>query len=99
MNTAEAHALDHALDASVLRAMLRLARRRQPADDGEIAVRVDQPPHAVRASLRRLDDAQLVERQHHGTVRLTMAGFALAVAGLPRAPGRSRPSHRAPRAA
>ncbi len=97
--TADALALAHDLDARVLRAMLRLARRRQAADDGEIAVRVDQPPHVVRASLRRLDAAQLVERLSTGAVRLTMAGFALAVAGLPRAPGKTRPSQRAPRAA
>ena len=90
----------HILDARVLRAMLRLARRRQGAvDAGDIAVRVDQPRHAVRASLRRLDAAQLVERLDQSTARLTFAGLAMAVAGLPRAAGKSRPSHHPRRAA
>ncbi|HEX4448160.1 MAG TPA: hypothetical protein VH044_15535 [Polyangiaceae bacterium] len=88
-----------AIEAQVLRAMLRLARRRQTADDGEIAVRVGSPPHAVRGALRRLDASGLVERQDEGAVRLTMAGFALAVAALPRPIGATRPSQRAPRAA
>src|SRR5579859_7687387 len=48
-------------DAMVLRAMLRLARRRVGANDGEIAVRVGRPPSAVRAALRRLDQRGLVE--------------------------------------
>jgi Mn-dependent DtxR family transcriptional regulator len=82
------------LDAMVLRAMLRLARRRQAADDGEIAVRVGAAPHAVRASLRRLDALDLVERLSTGS-RLTMMGLALAVAALP---GSSRPSRRPQRA-
>jgi Mn-dependent DtxR family transcriptional regulator len=87
-----------AIEAKVLRAMLRLARRRQAADDGQIALRVGSPPHTIRTALRRLDAAGLVERQDLGAARLTMAGFALAVAGLPR-PGAARTSQRTPRAA
>jgi Mn-dependent DtxR family transcriptional regulator len=85
-------------DAMVLRAMLRLARRRQAADDGEIAVRVGAPPHAVRAALRRLDALDLVERLPTGS-RLTMAGLAISVAALPRPTRRSSSAHRATRAA
>jgi Mn-dependent DtxR family transcriptional regulator len=88
-----------AFDAMVLRAMLRLARRRQDAEDSEIAVRVSQPPHAVRASVRRLGELGLIERRASATPRLTMTGFALAVALLPSAARPSRPSQRAPRAA
>jgi Mn-dependent DtxR family transcriptional regulator len=88
-----------ALDAMVLRAMLRLARRRQPGEDGEIAVRVGQPPHEVRTALRRLDALGLVERRGEGDSRLTMTGFALAVAGLPSGVKRPRSVRRTSRAA
>jgi hypothetical protein len=87
------------LEAKVLRAMLRLARRRQIADDGAIAVRVGSPPHAVRAVVRELDAAGLAERRSDGSSRLTMAGFALAVAGLPAAATKPRAARRTPRAA
>ena len=86
-------------DVLVLRAMLRLARRRQAADDGEIAVRVSRPPSAVRGAVRRLGELGLVERPPQAAPRLTMAGFALAVALLPGAARLSRPAQRAPRAA
>jgi Mn-dependent DtxR family transcriptional regulator len=86
-------------DVMVLRAMLRLARRRRTADDGEIAVRVCRPPSAVRGAVRRLGEQGLVERQPEGTSRLTMSGFALAVALLPGAARSSRPTQRATRAA
>lgn len=90
-----------AIEASVLRAMLRLARKRQPADDGQIAVRVGSPPRDVRAALRRLDQAGLVERlgESRAAARLTMAGFALAVAGLPRPVAKPGAASRARRAA
>jgi predicted transcriptional regulator len=88
-----------AFDARVLRAMLRLARRRQPADDGEIAVRVGRAPHAVRSALRHLEGAGLVERLEQGASRLTLPGFALAVALLPSAAGASTSARRTPRAA
>jgi len=88
----------HAFDAMILRAMLRLARRRQEADDGEIAVRVCQPPSAVRGGLRRLDALGLVERREAST-RLTMQGFALAVALLPHSAHAAKAARRTPRAA
>jgi Mn-dependent DtxR family transcriptional regulator len=86
-------------DAMVLRAMLRLARRRQDAGEAEIALRVGEGPHAVRAALRRLDGQGLVERRPQGPPRLTMGGLTLALALLPRAARAPRPSQRAPRAA
>lgn len=86
-------------DAMVLRAMLRLARRRQPAEDSEIALRVGKSATSVRASLRRLDALGLVEPRTNGAARLTMAGLALALAMLPGAACRTSPSVRSPRAA
>jgi Mn-dependent DtxR family transcriptional regulator len=86
-------------DAMVLRAMLRLARRRLAAEDGEIAIRVDKSLASVRASLRRLDAQGLVERRASGGARLTMAGLALALAMLPRASFPASPALRSTRAA
>jgi Mn-dependent DtxR family transcriptional regulator len=88
-----------AFDAGVLRAMLRLARRRQTADDGEVAIRVGGASHSVRSAVRRLAEAGLVERLDGGASRLTMTGFALAVALLPTAAGASASARRTPRAA
>jgi predicted transcriptional regulator len=68
-------------DAMVLRALLRLARRRLPADDDAVALRVGIAPSAVRSALRRLGAQGLVERRH--TTRLTMAGLVVAVSLLP----------------
>ncbi len=85
-------------DVMVLRAMLRLARKRQQADDSEIALRVARPPHAVRAAVRRLSGQGLVERRARQAPRLTMEGFVLAVALLPHAARLARPvrsTHRA----
>jgi Mn-dependent DtxR family transcriptional regulator len=86
-------------DAMVLRAMLRLARRRQGAGEAEIALRVGKARDAVRAALRRLDGQGLVERRPHGPPRLTMGGLALALALLPKPAQASRPVQRAHRAA
>jgi Mn-dependent DtxR family transcriptional regulator len=86
-------------DVMVLRAMLRLARRRQAAEDGEIAVRVSRPPSAVRAATRRLEQRGLVDRRGTSAPRLTMAGFALAVALLPSGARAPKPACRTPRAA
>jgi hypothetical protein len=89
-------------DVMVLRVMLRLARRRQAANDGDIAVRVSRPPSAVRGALRRLGERGLIERRGGDDSpgpRLTMSGFALAVALLPGASRPSRAAQRAPRAA
>jgi Mn-dependent DtxR family transcriptional regulator len=74
------------IDIMILRAMLRLARRRKAADEGEVAVRVGGAPGSVRAALRRLDARGLVERRPGEPPRLTMAGFAVAVALLPEQP-------------
>lgn len=77
------------IDIMVLRAMLRLARRRKAADEGEVAVRVGGSPGSVRAALRRLDAGGLVERRLSEPPRLTMAGFAVAVALLPERPAQA----------
>ena len=66
-------------EIQVLRAMLRLARRRERADVGRIVDRVQGPSTQVREALRRLEAAGLVERRPEGP-RLTLAGFAVAVA-------------------
>jgi Mn-dependent DtxR family transcriptional regulator len=86
-------------DAMVLRAMLRLARRRQGADEAEIALRVGEPASRVRAALRRLDGQGLVERRSGVPTRLTMEGLAVALALLPQPARAMRPAQRAPRAA
>jgi Mn-dependent DtxR family transcriptional regulator len=70
-------------DASVLRVMLRLARRREAAGVDAVAMRVGASAPAVRASMRRLASSGLVERRGGQPPRLTFVGFALAVAMLP----------------
>jgi DNA-binding GntR family transcriptional regulator len=88
------------IEAMVLRAMLRVARRREAADEEALAVRVGGPPAAVRAALRQLDGLGLVERREGRAPRLTMAGFAVAVGSLPAAAAASRaPARRRSRAA
>jgi len=67
------------LDVSVLRAMARLSRTRGAVDCESIAIRVRGSMEEVRASLGRLARASLVSRSAE-SVRLTMAGLALAVA-------------------
>jgi Mn-dependent DtxR family transcriptional regulator len=86
-------------DAMVLRAMLRLARRRQEADDHEIALRVGKSTGSVRAAIRRLDAAGLVESRARRGPRLTMSGLALALAMLPRTPRSAARMLPTPRAA
>jgi Mn-dependent DtxR family transcriptional regulator len=86
-------------DAMVLRAMLRLARRRVAADEDEIALRVGKSSASVRASLRRLDALGLVEPRFRGGARLTMGGLALALAMLPRGSRATSSTLRSPRAA
>jgi DNA-binding GntR family transcriptional regulator len=90
------------IEAAVLRAMLRVARRCEAADEEALAVRVGGEKASVRAALRRLDTAGLVERRTGRAPRLTMAGLAAAVGLLP--PGREkqakvRPVRRSSRAA
>jgi Mn-dependent DtxR family transcriptional regulator len=86
-------------DAMVLRAMLRLARRRQGADEAEIALRVGEPASRVRAALRRLGGQGLVERRHGEPTRLTMEGLAVALALLPKPASAARTAQRTTRAA
>jgi Mn-dependent DtxR family transcriptional regulator len=88
------------IDALVLRAMLRLARRREAADNGAITLRVGESRSQVRASLRRLEADGLVETRSNDTSRLTMSGLAIAVALLPAArPQRARTAARRSHAA
>jgi Mn-dependent DtxR family transcriptional regulator len=67
-------------DLRLLWAMLRLARRREPADIDALQARLTGSRANVRASLRRLERANLVERLGDERARLTLAGFAVAVA-------------------
>jgi hypothetical protein len=66
-------------DLQLLGAMLRLARRREAADIDALQLRLSGSRADVRASLRRLEGANLVERLGDERARLTFAGFALAV--------------------
>jgi Mn-dependent DtxR family transcriptional regulator len=70
-------------EATVLRAMLRLARRREAAEEEALAVRVGSHGARLRAMLRRLEAAGLVELRADQPPRLTMAGLAVAVGALP----------------
>jgi hypothetical protein len=67
-------------DFQLLGAMLRLARRREAADVDALLIRTSGSRADVRASLRRLEMANLVERLGGERARLTLAGFAVAVA-------------------
>lgn len=97
------------LEVDVLRAMLRLARRRTAPTIEAILLRVPAPADepAVRQSLRTLVRADLVHLSPKGP-RLTLVGFAIAVAmaATPRAnakaaaaPARAVPLTRRRRAA
>jgi DNA-binding Lrp family transcriptional regulator len=67
------------IDIEVLRAMLRLARRRTEATEAELRPRVRAEPSEIRSSIRRLRVLGLIERR--GTAaRLTLEGLALSVA-------------------
>ncbi|MCL2448328.1 MAG: hypothetical protein FWD17_05225 [Polyangiaceae bacterium] len=87
---------DPSFDAKVLRAMLRVARRRQPVSDDEVGLRVGRSAREVRASLRRLRAQGLVEIRFDAPPRLTLAGLAIAVALLPPRAPRSGPRRVAP---
>lgn len=67
-------------EIQVLRALLRLARRRQMADEVELLDRVGGTAADLRVALRRLEKQDLVERFDATRARLTMNGFAVAVA-------------------
>ncbi len=66
----------------VLKAMLRLARRRVEAQVDELYDRVGIDRSRIRSALARLDAAGLVERRATGA-RLTMAGLAAATGLCP----------------
>jgi hypothetical protein len=76
-------------DVQVLRAMLRLARKRQVADVDAMLARAGGAPSDVRAAWRRLETQALVERLADERARLTMAGLAVAVSTIER---RAKPS-------
>jgi Mn-dependent DtxR family transcriptional regulator len=67
-------------DFQLLGAMLRLARRREAADVDGLHIRTRGSRADVRAALRRLEAADLVERLGDERARLTLAGLAVAVA-------------------
>jgi len=88
------------IEAAVLRAMLRMARRCEAAEEEALSLRVGGPVGSLRAALRQLDAAGLVERRPGRAPRLTMAGLAVAVGLLPRGTQvRARAVGRASRAA
>ncbi len=67
-------------EIQVLRAMLRLARKREAADEAALLVRVGGTAAELRTALRRLERQDLVDRIDATHARLTLAGFAVAVA-------------------
>lgn len=72
-------------DEMILRAMLRLARRREAATEGALELRCGGSGREVRQSIRRLEAAGLVYRSGaQGSARLTLQGLAMAIARLPR---------------
>ena len=71
------------LDQRLLKVMLRLGRRREPADLDALVLRSGAPAAEVRACMRRLHNLGWVERRPNGPPRLTFSGFAVAVAMLP----------------
>jgi DNA-binding IscR family transcriptional regulator len=82
-------------DTQILRAMLRLARRRQAADLEALSARVEASPAELRDALRRLEAQGLVARGGAaGEGRLTMTGLAVAVATVARAAGQRKPGRR-----
>lgn len=85
-------------EIAVLRALLRLARRRTPASAGELLVRVDADAPAIRRALGSLARAGLVHRTPAGP-RLTLAGFAVAVATTATVPVPAQRASRSPRTA
>jgi len=82
------------IEATVLRAMLRVARRCEAADEEALALRVGGSRARVRAAMRRLDSAGLVERRRGQAPRLTLAGLAVAVGLLPAGAAHARSSSR-----
>lgn len=73
---------------SILRALLRLSRRRAQADAQSLLDRVGGTSADLRDALRRLESTGFVFRRTEADIRLTMPGFAVAVASVA---GRRRP--------
>jgi len=82
-------------DVVVLRALLRLARRRTPPTLEALVVRVGEDEAAVRRSLIALTRAGLVQRTPAG-LRLSLAGLAVAVAAA--TPRKAAATRKAPAA-
>lgn len=76
-------------EIAVLRALLRLARRRTPATLEQILLRVGVDAPAARRALASLARAGLVHRTPEGP-RLTLPGFAVAVATAASVPGTAK---------
>jgi Mn-dependent DtxR family transcriptional regulator len=74
-------------DISVLRAIVRLSRRRNHGFSGAnpeaLLQRVPGRAADLRASLRRLSRAGLVDVKPFGNVSLTLSGLTIAVASMP----------------
>jgi len=68
-----------ALEFDVLRALLRLARRRTPPTLDQLVVRVGGEAPEVKTALRTLARMGLVQRTPHG-IGLTLEGLAVSVA-------------------
>ncbi len=97
-------------ETEVLKAILRLSRRRNAAEADSILVRVGGQLSDLRAALRKLEQSGLVNRIGDTGGRLTLPGLAVAVAAaatkVNKAASKSRqrratdmPSKRKPRAA
>ncbi len=67
------------IDIEVLRAMLRLARRRTEATEADLVPRVRAEASEIRASIRRLRALGVVDVRGE-VARLTLEGLALSVA-------------------
>lgn len=87
-------------DISVLRAIVRLARKGVEAGEDALTLRAGGTGADVRNALRRLDAQGLVARGPRGLPQLTLAGLALTVS-LASARGAKKPGLRrtAPRRA
>jgi hypothetical protein len=85
------------LEVDVLRAMLRLARRRTTPTLEAILLRVPADEVSLRSSMNRLIRANLVHVTPKGP-RLTLVGFAVAVAmaATPRAKPAAAPARAVP---
>ena len=86
-------------ELAILRAMLRISRRRTTADLDTLLVRVGGTEGECRVAIRSLEAAGFVERRPGGVVRLTMAGLAVAVAQIPAVKSAAKPASRVKRTA